>query len=59
MMRRLIFQTSISIDGYVAALDGSHSMERQQRPQLVDATRYETRLATHVDRPHPAAKSTN
>ena len=30
-MRRLILQTSVSIDGYVAALDGSHPWARGAR----------------------------
>ena len=34
-MRRLILQTSISIDGYVAALDGSHPWDDGSEDEAV------------------------
>ena len=45
-MRRLILQTSVSIDGYVAALDGSHPWGEGSEDQA-----FKRWIAIHVYRP--------
>jgi hypothetical protein len=64
VMRRLILQTDISIDGYVAALDKSHpwGVEREEEEikrglpsrlhlELVEAMTYPSGVAIHIYRP--------
>ena len=62
-MGRLVLQMGVSIDGFVAAADGSHpsrgdlgeELAQLKRETANDLIAYPTGTAIHVYRPRPAA----